>query len=156
MENKAEERVVGGIRDACEWLVKFLNESGAVTTRVENRNLGRHRMITVAVGFRIYKLYLVYQSKPFRMFRRYYGYEGEGEIEAVSINHDILVNVAKEGTYRIFWVLGDGRVFFGDPRTVLHKAIENRWIRRTKRTGELIVNIPIDTLTPCYTRVGGG
>lgn len=147
---------VGGIREACEWLVRFLNDSGAVVTHVENRNLNRHRMITVSVGFKLYKIYLVFQGKPFMKFSEYYSYEGGKGMEAVSINHDILVSVAKEGVYRIVWVLGDGRVFFGDPKKILHEALENRWIRKTKRTGELVVNIPVDRLIQGSTRVGEG
>ena len=102
----------------------------------------RHWFIVVSWGFKVYRLYMVFQRKPFYKFKEFFQEGGE----ALTINRDVLLRIIKERVSRLFWILEDGTIYFENPRYIMKLVTENGWSRRLEKTGELVVHVPIKYL----------
>jgi len=122
---------------------ELLKERGGEVIRVVPENYGRHRVVYAKMHYRgsskIFKFYLVFQREWFKSFSKFYNFQSE----ACTLNMSILQNCLASGVDRIVFVNKHGVMLMISPQQFLEKAKENRWIRKTKKTGEEVAHIPI-------------
>lgn len=127
--------------EALDKFKRILEDRGFALQHIKAENFNRHFLIQVTKDFRVYVFYLVYQREPFHQFSKFYGEEGE----ALAINSELLLKLTRKHVTRLFWCLGDGRIYFESPRYLSNLAREKNWYKELK-SGEVIVNIPIKYL----------
>jgi len=107
----------------------------------EFRNLNRHvllRFRDLVLGER--QVYLIFQREPFHKFKEFFRHP----YEAYTINCDLLEEVSKTCDF-IFWVSGNGDIYYINARLALRIVKEYKWYRE-QYGGELACHIPVDKL----------
>jgi len=137
---------VKSITEAYYLFKKILEQRSGIVVRVVPQNYGRHRLIHARLWYRgvsrPVKFYLIFQRKPFESFEKYFGFPSK----AFTVNKSILEYCNKIDVDRLVFIDENGNVYMIDPRVALHIAYEKAWIRKTKKTGEVVVHIPITIL----------
>lgn len=122
---------------------QLLKKRGGEVVRVYPENYGRHRVIYAKMHYRgaskMYKFYLVYQREWFKAFSKMYGFPSE----ACTLNMSILIYCIRNSIDRIVFVNKHGTVLMISPREFYKIGKERGWIRRTKKTGEEVIHIPV-------------
>lgn len=143
--------IIENIHDAREYFIRVLKRKRFDVKKVVPHNFGRHYGIIASYmalnpnGLPtevIVKFYLVYQRRWFESFSKYYGVPDQ----AVSINLPVLVKVIGDDYDRIVWCNREGTLYMVDPKEMLRVAKEKMWIRKTEKTGETVVYMPLHKL----------
>jgi len=145
--------IINNVHEAKDYFIKILERKGFRIVKVIPENFNRHYGIITKKEYNAadgsvvtytVKWYLVYQRKWFQSFDKYFGIPSE----AVTINVPILVRVVENNYDRIVWVNMEGKVYMINPKDMLYIVAENKWIRRTEKTGEPVAHLPLHELTP--------
>lgn len=144
--------MIENVNQALTLFMYYLKNRGFTVKRAIPTNFKRHYMI-IAEHWRnpkkTYKFYLAYQREWFMAMPKIYG---NTDSVGATLNKSILLELVKQGYNYIIFVHKDGSFLTIKPEDMLAYAIENGWIRKTKRTNEEVVNIPISLLNPIKVR----
>jgi len=134
---------IKSINEAYYLFKRILKSRACEVIRVTPTNFGRHRIVHVKMWYRgvssNVKFYLIFQRKPFESFEKYFNFPSK----AFSINKSILEEIIKMGIDGLVFIDELGNCYYINPRIAYKIAKEKGWIRKTKRTGEIVVHIPI-------------
>lgn len=134
------------IHEALERFKKILVDKGFEIVEVKDMNFGRHKLVKAKYTKNDYSnffdFYLIFQRQWFLSFPKYYGVDEP----AVSINLNLLKQAIYTGVDRLVFAHSSGKFFMVDPLVMKDIAESNKWIRKTKKTGEVVVHLPLSRL----------
>lgn len=132
---------IRNVHEALNYFLKILKRKGFKIYGIKKENFGRHYGIRAYYESNNYpvKFYLVYQRKWFQSFDKYFNIPDE----AVTINLPILHRIIENHYDRIVWCNEEGKLYMIEPKKMLEIATRLKLIRRTKKTGEAVVHLPL-------------
>lgn len=140
--------MLGSINEALHYFIMFLKKRGFEVLKAKPTNFNRHYLIECKHWMypkRKFLYYLAYQREWFLSMPKYY--PNAGDVGA-TLNYEILNKCIKMDVDVVVFAHSSGTFLAIKPSEMLKIAKDSGWIRRTDKTGETVVNIPISYLKP--------
>jgi len=138
---------IKSVSEALQLFKYILRQVSGEVVSTAAANFGRHRLVYARLWYRgvpfNVKFYLVYQRKPFESFEKFFDFPSK----AYTVNKSIIEYCLKMKVHKLIFIDEVGNVYMVDPLVAYKVAKEKGWIRKTKKTGEVVVHIPTVLMT---------